>query len=213
MRITKYTHSCLVVEENDKKILIDPGQYTFEAGDLTDAVLTGVDYCVVTHEHFDHFHEPAIRRLMDLSPQVVFKAGPEVVKKFKTIGVTADSTSDEFISLEVGEHAHLWDGVPVIENTKVTIAGKLLHVGDSMDATSTPEVLAVPFFGPWQNGTVTDAVNLIKKLQPPFVIPIHDWHYNQEARQGFLQRISEAVKTDNITVIGTEIGKAYDLPE
>lgn len=212
MKITKYTHSCLLVEANGKRILIDPGQFTFEAGDLNDNVLTGVDYCAITHDHFDHFHEPALKRLIALSPNVVFKAGPEVVEKFKTIGIVADGANDELISLEVGEHAHLWEGLPVIENTKVTIAGKLLHVGDSMDAKSASEILAVPIFGPWQNGTVTDAVNLIKNLKPKYVIPVHDWHYNQEARQGFLERISEAVKADNVMVIGVEIGKTYDLP-
>src|SRR5690348_12351515 len=30
VQITKYNHSCLVVEENEKTILLDPGNYSYE---------------------------------------------------------------------------------------------------------------------------------------------------------------------------------------
>ena len=32
MKITKFIHSCLIVEIDDKKIIIDPGNYTYEEG-------------------------------------------------------------------------------------------------------------------------------------------------------------------------------------
>lgn len=211
MKITKYTHSCLLIEVDDNKILIDPGEFTWKANDLTDDVLTGVDYCLITHEHFDHFHEPALKRLHELSPNVLFKAGPAMVAKFKEINLSADSTPNDLIKLEVGEHAHLWDGVPVFENTKMTIAGKLLDLGDSMDAASSPEVLAVPIFGPWLGGTVSNAVNLAMKLQPKYVIPMHDWHYHTEAREGFVKRLQEWCEPKGIKVIGAELGKPYEI--
>jgi L-ascorbate metabolism protein UlaG (beta-lactamase superfamily) len=55
MKITKFGHACVRVEEGDRRLVIDPGG-------LTDpSVLDGVTDVLVTHEHFDHFSKPALR--------------------------------------------------------------------------------------------------------------------------------------------------------
>ena len=50
MRVTHLGHACLLVEVADRRILIDPGNFSsgFEE-------LTGLDAIVVTHNHPDHF--------------------------------------------------------------------------------------------------------------------------------------------------------------
>ena len=49
-------------------------------------------------------------------------------------------------------------------------------------------VLCLPFFGPWEGGTFTDAMSLSLKLKPKFIIPIHDYHYKPEFRDAFYER-------------------------
>lgn len=199
------------VEENGKRILIDPGGFTWESGQLTDEVLSHLDYCLVTHEHFDHFNEEAFKKIKANSPSVKFKAGPAVVKKLQAIGIVADSDNDQLITLDVGEHAHLWEGIPIFENTKMTIAGKLMHVGDSMDIAKAPPILCLPIFGPWLGGTITDAANIISKLKPKYIIPIHDWHYNDQARTDLIKWLEGTFKEQGTEFIATELGREFDL--
>jgi ribonuclease BN (tRNA processing enzyme) len=49
MRLTKYAHSCVLVEDDNARILIDPGNLTRGFDELTG--LTGI---LVTHQHADH---------------------------------------------------------------------------------------------------------------------------------------------------------------
>ena len=48
MRLTKFGHACVRLEDGDRRLVIDPGTYT-DAEALSGA--TGV---LVTHEHADH---------------------------------------------------------------------------------------------------------------------------------------------------------------
>lgn len=49
MKITKFGHCCLLVEENNLRILIDPGNYLKRADDLKD-----IDTMLITHSHQDY---------------------------------------------------------------------------------------------------------------------------------------------------------------
>ncbi len=65
MRLTKFGHSCLLVEENGARVLLDPGSFSegFEAlEDLTAVCLT--------HQHVDHLDAERLRRVLDRNPGV-----------------------------------------------------------------------------------------------------------------------------------------------
>ncbi|MDO8655088.1 MAG: MBL fold metallo-hydrolase, partial [bacterium] len=51
MKITKYVHSCLLVEEQGKTALIDPGNYTFQSKALDLRYIEKLDFVLITHEH------------------------------------------------------------------------------------------------------------------------------------------------------------------
>jgi L-ascorbate metabolism protein UlaG (beta-lactamase superfamily) len=211
MKITKFVHSCVLVEVDGKeKVLIDPGEYTWAANQLTDKHLSNIDYLVITHEHADHYLPEAIKAVLAKSPNTKIKAGPAVVKLLQGEGIPADSDNDNTIKLAIGEHSRVWE-FPIFENTKVMVADKLLHVGDSMDTTETPAVLCLPMFGPWLNGTLSDAGLLIEKLKPKYVVPIHDWHYKEEVRASFVKRLQDYFEPKGTHVVGGELAKTYDL--
>ena len=65
MRLTKFGHSCLLVEESGARVLLDPGSFSdgFEA-------LEGLTAVCLTHQHPDHLDAERLRRVLDRSPGV-----------------------------------------------------------------------------------------------------------------------------------------------
>jgi len=63
MRLTKYGHSCLLVEEGPARLLLDPGTLSggFEE-------LEGLTAVLVTHQHADHLDLQRLRTLLDRHP-------------------------------------------------------------------------------------------------------------------------------------------------
>ena len=67
MRLTKFGHSCLLVEEERTRILLDPGT-------LSDGFqeLQGLTAVLHTHQHADHLDPARLRGLLDRNPGVRF---------------------------------------------------------------------------------------------------------------------------------------------
>ena len=54
MRIYKFMHSCLLVEEGGDKILFNPCMFSFVEGQVTPKVFGDVGTIIITHNHPDH---------------------------------------------------------------------------------------------------------------------------------------------------------------
>ncbi|MET0832888.1 MAG: MBL fold metallo-hydrolase, partial [Actinomycetota bacterium] len=65
MRLTKFGHSCLLVEESGARVLLDPGSFSdgFEA-------LEGLTAVCLTHQHVDHLDTERLRLVLDHNPGV-----------------------------------------------------------------------------------------------------------------------------------------------
>ena len=63
MRLTKYGHSCLLVEEGPARLLLDPG---ILSGGFEE--LEGLTAVLVTHQHADHLDLQRLRTLLDRNP-------------------------------------------------------------------------------------------------------------------------------------------------
>ena len=48
MRITKYGHACVRIEQDGRVLVVDPGVWT------EPEAVTGADAVLITHEHADH---------------------------------------------------------------------------------------------------------------------------------------------------------------
>lgn len=64
MKFTKFAQSCVLVETNGKRILVDPGSLQYEDSLLPD-YWTNIDLILVTHKHMDHCHVEAIKSLLN----------------------------------------------------------------------------------------------------------------------------------------------------
>ena len=60
MNITKFSHACVFIETNEKKILIDGGEYSPEEEKSNWPI---PDFVFVTHKHGDHYSEEVIQKM------------------------------------------------------------------------------------------------------------------------------------------------------
>jgi len=205
MKITKFIHSCLLIEDN-KNILIDPGVYSTEALDVD--ALPKLDYLLLTHEHADHMDPTLVKEIVQKFSQVKVVSNPSVAELLKKEGINVETSGDSDISLEEVLHEPIFGG-QVPANTLFKVLGKLTHPGDSHHFSLSTPFLAVPIQAPW--GSTVEAVKLVEKLKPEVIIPIHDWHWRDEAREGMYKRLEEYFGKAGIKFIGLETGKTVEV--
>jgi L-ascorbate metabolism protein UlaG (beta-lactamase superfamily) len=148
MEISKHVHSCLLVKEKDKTVLIDPGNYTFEERALDLSKISNLDFILITHEHQDHMEIPFIKQILEKFPKVKIITTPSASKILKSEGIKSFSEGNEFISVSKAPHELLL-GRKSPENFLFNVSGKLTHPGDSLRFKKTCEILALPIQAPW----------------------------------------------------------------
>ncbi|MDO8626678.1 MAG: MBL fold metallo-hydrolase [Candidatus Magasanikbacteria bacterium] len=176
MKITKFGHSCLLVEEADAGILIDPGMWSVVPPDLKN-----IDAILITHEHGDHFYISNIKNILKNNPGAKIFTNPTVVAKAKAEGVVASILKNgEVVQVKTvsikgfGEkHAFIYKTMPICDNVGFIIAGQLFHPGDSYELPEEPvAILALPLVAPW-----TDLAHTLEfgiAINPKIMFPIHD---------------------------------------
>jgi L-ascorbate metabolism protein UlaG (beta-lactamase superfamily) len=182
MKITKIGHYCLIVEVNGKKIMTDPGSFSTEQTEVT-----GVDFVLITHEHWDHIHVESLKKVLENNPNcmVVTNSG---VKKLLDAGnipcKVFEDGEENILGIDVFaqscEHADIYDGVVPVLNTGYLIDNKFFIPGDAwVEIRKKIDVLAVPVMAPWLK--VREVMNYATKLRPRIIFPIHDGGANEIA--------------------------------
>jgi len=171
MKITRYFQSCLLVEEGDARILIDPsGQ---EADKITS--FGQLDAVIYTHEHGDHFDAAMANQFVTSGEQVYTNA--TTAKQMKSPpNVVQDS--DEFevkgVKMKALElpHCLMWDGSEGPQNTGFLIAEKLFHPGDGKELSGlSVDIAALPINGP--DISLKDSFAFAQQLSAKNTVPIH----------------------------------------
>jgi L-ascorbate metabolism protein UlaG (beta-lactamase superfamily) len=208
VKISKHLHSCLLVEEQEKTFIIDPGIFTYQEKALDINKLEKLDYILITHEHPDHMHMPFVQELLAKFPNAKIITNNAIVEHLAKENITATYESDTIVTVTKVPHERLWDTEPP-ENIMVTIFGKLANPGDSHHFETKAEILALPIIAPW--GSTTDAINLALKLHPKIIIPIHDWLYKDRVRQMMYQRLAEFFNPKGIDFKAIETGEMTEV--
>ena len=207
MKITKFVHACLLVElpaPVNRTVLFDPGSFSEEA--LNIDALEYLDDIVITHVHPDHCSSILLPKLVEKFPQARITAPAEVVSRLNDWGITtATTTPPEGLQLFDSPHEHVEPIFPTPEQIGVHYLDTLTHPGDSHSFTETKQILALPVSGPW--ASTIRAVNLAIQLQPKYVLPIHDWHWSDDARTQQYELIRQALDTEGITFIPLNTGE------
>lgn len=174
MKLTKFEHSCMVVQKADSTLVIDPGVYTTP---LTD--IAGVVAIVITHEHPDHWTPEQLTRLIQRNPKARVLAPSSVAALASDFAVEVVADGDTVVvepfTLRFfgSTHALIHSSIPVIENVGVLVDDNLYYAGDSYTVPPVGvQTLAVPIGAPWLKiGEVMDYVAAIK---PRHTFGVHE---------------------------------------
>ncbi len=138
MRITKYIHSCLLIENESDKILFDPGLFSFVEGKVKPSQFTDLSAIILTHNHPDHIDADSLKEIIENNPNVVVLANTEIKNNLaeKQIIVEAFETGTRQVGkfhIEAFDAPHekiLADEIP--QNTAYVIDNVFVHPGDSL---------------------------------------------------------------------------------
>ncbi|GAA1839470.1 MBL fold metallo-hydrolase [Asanoa iriomotensis] len=176
MRLTKFGHSCVRVEQDGAVLVIDPGGFTERAA------LDGVDAVLITHEHADHLDTDALADALGKRPSVTVHTHPDVAAKLSQLGdvVTAVETGQSFSAAGMpvrtfgGVHAEIHPDIPRIANLGFLVNDSVYHPGDSFDVPEgvRVETLFVPVSAPWLK--ISESVDFVRAVAPRRAFALHD---------------------------------------
>lgn len=206
MQLTKYTHACVTLTTDGRKLVIDPGGFS-----EVSTALDGASAVLVTHEHADHIDREALQLALERDDQLTVTAPAAVVAQFEGFGdrVTAAEPGQ---SLDVkgfavrtygGQHALIHPRVPVIANLGYLVDDVVFHPGDSFVVPDVvPSVLLVPVSAPWAK--ISEVVDYVIAVRAPRAVGIHEAVYSD---------IGLGVVRPLVTRFATEVGTDFALLE
>lgn len=207
MKITKFVHSCLLVEMPERTALFDPGSFSEAALDVEK--LQYLDEIFITHIHGDHVSPPLLRKLIQKFPNVRITATTETAGMLAEEGITAGTDAPDGARFFDSPHEHVEPMFPTPQQIGVHYLDALSHPGDSHSFQETMPILALPVQAPW--GATVRAVNLALELKPKHILPIHDWHWNDQARASLYDGMEKAFRERGITFHKLQTGEPVNI--
>ncbi len=175
MELTTFGHSCVVLSEGDRRLVVDPGA-------LSDAAaLEGASAVLVTHEHFDHFAPDVLRRAMDADPALEVWTNGSVADQLDGVGprvhVVGDGDAVTVAGFDVtvhGElHAVIHPDLPRIPNVGFLVDGLVFHPGDALTVPTEPvATLLLPVHAPWSK--TSEVIDYVRAVDADQAYAIHD---------------------------------------
>jgi L-ascorbate metabolism protein UlaG (beta-lactamase superfamily) len=205
MLITHLGHSCLLLEYDDARILVDPGTLSADFDFVED-----VDAILVTHQHPDHLDLERLPSLLKSNVGARLLAEPGAAAMMAEAGVTADAfapgATARFGAVTVsgvgGLHAVIHRDIPRIGNTGLVLtapgAPTVFHPGDMIDTVPDGvDLLAVPLAAPWC--AFKETADFVRAVAPAVAVPIHDAMVSAPGRAVYLRQTT-ALAPERTTV-------------
>lgn len=171
----------MVLEEQGKRLVIDPGNFTRTLPADLDSVI-GI---VITHVHADHLDPSHIKQLMEHNIAADIFCTEEVGKQlnYKNVNVVAAGSDKSIGPFNLrffgNEHAIIHPSWPIAQNVGVMIDNKLYYPGDSFTRPDTsPVVLALPVSAPWLK--LAESMDFLTSVKPKIAFPTHNVLLSQE---------------------------------
>lgn len=207
MKITKYIHSCLLVETKNRVALFDPGVMSTSALNI-DSILK-LDDIFITHVHADHMDINFIEKLVRKFSDVRITSTNQAKAQLKEVGINASNEPPEGVEFFKAPHENVQPIFDQPENVGIHYLGILSDPGDSHSFSETKSILALPITAPW--GGSINAMNIVLELKPKYVIPIHDWHWSTEAREQTYSLFERVLADKGITFYKAKTGEPIEI--
>ncbi|GGC92287.1 MBL fold metallo-hydrolase [Tersicoccus solisilvae] len=182
MQLTKYTHSCVRLEDHGAVLVIDPGSFS-----EVDAALAGADAVLITHEHPDHVVPERLLAALAAAPELTVHAPESVAASLRADADAA--VADRIITVEPGasltvagfalrtvggQHALIHPRIPMVANVGYVIDENVYHPGDCFIVPEGVAVktLLVPLHAPWSK--TAEVIDFAIAVRAPRAFPIHD---------------------------------------
>ena len=176
MRITKFGHACVRIENDDQVVVLDPGGFTDrEAVDGATAVL-------ITHEHPDHLDIDHLRATdapiytIDSVRAAIADADGDVAERVQVVAPGEQFDAGLPVTA-VGElHAVIHEDMPRINNSGylLDVGGtSVFHPGDAFTGPGdTVDVLLLPVHAPWSK--LSEVVGFAREVGARKSYAVHD---------------------------------------
>ncbi|UJP38994.1 MBL fold metallo-hydrolase [Cellulomonas palmilytica] len=211
LRLTRWGHSCVRLDDDRRHLLIDPGSFC-----ALDDALDGAQAILVTHEHADHLAvdrvAEAVRGGIPLwgpAPAVALLREADAPQDLLHVVSGGDHVEAAGFSVRVlGEwHAVIHPDIPRIPNVAYLVEG-VLHPGDAhVQPTDRPDVHLLPISGPWF--TLTEAVDRARDVGARRIVPIHDGLLNERGLGLLHTLVGRLVRGSELVALAT--GESVEL--
>lgn len=211
MKITKYEHACLVVEDSGAKLVIDPGNFSPSLPKVT-----GVAAVVITHVHADHINEPKVKQIITDNPEIKVFSTQQVADAFPNIKPVVVSPGSMHqigpftLAFFGGDHATIHASFPPTQNVGVLVNSTLYYPGDSFALPGRPiKALAAPAAAPWLK--IGEAMDFINEVKPEIAFPTHDAILSDEGKQVFDSMLEPFAKKSGTTYQRLKTGQSITI--
>jgi L-ascorbate metabolism protein UlaG (beta-lactamase superfamily) len=212
MRVTKYEHATLRIDENGETLLVDPGSFTAPLDDLGDLVAV-----VLTHEHPDHWTPEHLDRILRAAPGTPIFAPSGVARAADGYEITEVAPGDTVQAGQFtlrffgGRHEVIHSSLPLVENVGVLVNDDFYYPGDSYAIPEGVEVgtLAAPLGAPWLK--IGEAMDYVLAVKPRRAFGTHDMTLSVAGKTMHRQRLQWATEQNGGEFFVLEPGESLDL--
>ena len=220
MKITRFAQSCILIETNNKRILIDPGNIQYKES-YTNNEWSNIDIVLVTHKHSDHCHVDAIKEITK-NPKTKFYATKEVANAFMELSPDIVKEEDilifDKIKIEVVKAVHGY--VPFLKGDKEINENVGYIIDDGIDKVYQTSdticfkndykcnVLLVPVVNHGLVMSSWEAALFAKETGAKLVIPIH---YDNPAHPANFEQVKKDFEEQNLNYKFLDLGETIEI--
>ncbi|MBP9738509.1 MBL fold metallo-hydrolase [Candidatus Saccharibacteria bacterium] len=214
MKLTKYEHSCVVLEKEGKTLVIDPGGLS--------GSFVVPDNCVgvvITHEHFDHLDQEKLQTILAAKADVKIYTNKAVVallseelKNASVVVSVGDTLRAGDFTLEFvgGVHEEVRPELTRCENTGVIVDGEFYHPGDAHFVPEKPvKWIGIPLNAPWSK--VSETNEFVKAVKARNAVPIHDGLLSEAGVPTYENHITAACEMVDTVYHPIKVGETIEL--